>query len=128
MSENICTAFKKDGEPCKANRYKDTPFCFSHQEDDEEKPLCGHINRHSKGANGELDNLACEKPVGHGGPHGAFHVEFRFYGEGLPVETTPKPNNWREWLDVAGTPASEIKPDPLSLKKLEVPEEVWKPQ
>ena len=110
-----CSATTKSGDPCRGNALPGSEFCFAHQPKDKVKPepeeeLCGHINRHSYGPDGKLDNLKCTLPKGHPGNHRALHEEYRSYN--AMVETTPKPDNWREWTDDAGIPADQIKPRP----------------
>lgn len=89
--------------------------------------VCGHINRHSFGVDGEPDNLACERPKAHLGNHGADQLQrSRNLGEALSPSMTAsfKPvlhketgerlyyegKIWSEWGDLAGTPADEIVP------------------
>lgn len=118
MSEvKKCIATTKGGTPCKGTPLPGSDFCMAHQpkpEEPEAVELCGHINRHSNGVDGKPDNLACEKPLGHSGNHGAMHEELRSFGEGGGTE--PKGFTWREWLDIAGTPVDQIKPDPSSIR------------
>ncbi len=88
---------------------------------------CGHVNLHSFGVDGEQDDLACERPKGHLGNHGADHLQrSRQLGEALSPKMITKfkvvnhPDTgerlyyegiiWSEWGDEAGTPADEIFP------------------
>ena len=134
MTERKCSATTAKGAPCRGKPLQDSDFCMAHQpkkeveEVAESAPVCGHINRHSRGPDGKPDNLSCTLAPGHKGDHGAIHEEYRFYGEGMPRETEPKPNNWRFWLEIAGTPPEEIVPDRIPVKKVEVPESVWEPK
>lgn len=128
---NQCIAIKKNGEQCTNRVVPGTNFCFvkSHQaqvppksepvKDEPQDNLCGHINRHSYGADGKLDNLSCTLPKGHDGLHSALHYERKF---GQPYRDEVNPRIIRndvmeegeylvDWRNEAGTPANEIVPD-----------------
>ena len=130
-----CQYIKADGEQCGNNAIPGSAYCHikSHQPSEEELPeiintrpeellvaapaadapgVCGHINRHSYGINGELDNISCTLPAGHSGDHGAPHLE-RDYGEGGAV--TWEGERWADWTDMAGTPADQLKPNESEL-------------
>jgi len=71
---------------------------------------CGHINKHSMDLRGQPDNLSCEKDMGHDGNHGAMHLQ---HANGVLGESKV----WCEWVDAAGTLASEIVPEPLPISE-----------
>lgn len=132
---NQCIAIKKNGEQCTNKVVPGTNFCFvkSHQaqvppksepvKDEPQDNLCGHINRHSYGADGKLDNLSCTRAKGHDGDHGAMHYEVHhappyrdeFNSRIVKSEVMAEGEQWTAWLDIAGTPVGEIKPDLTSI-------------
>lgn len=89
--------------------------------------LCGHINRHSYGVDGKPDELSCDLPLGHEGNHGAWHYEEgtqlssmltddesqKFEVKYMDDDGKPLYAGTirREWNDMAGIPANEIKPN-----------------
>lgn len=86
-----------------------------------EVKLCGHINRHSIGADGKPDNLACTLPEGHVGLHQAPHYEIATQISGMldadeSMQFTQRTDGllegtiMRSWNDQAGIPADQIKP------------------
>lgn len=83
---------------------------------------CGHVNKHSRGTNGQLDDLPCEKPQGHDGNHGAFHLQYVNNDSGLVIIGKKKYTEdkvWCEWTDAAGVLASEIKPQELPISEFD---------
>ena len=97
------------------------------------KETCGHINKHSYGTDGKLDNLACDLPAGHTGNHSGQHlerakhqiagmteevfvdVEKEVIANGRRQIIVEGQRLWQglvraEWNDQAGTLASEIVP------------------
>lgn len=88
-----------------------------------EKDQCGHVNKHSYNHEG-LDELACTKPKDHEGLHGALHYERarkisamltneeaeKFTRREIDGELMHEGEIYREWSDIAGTPADEIVP------------------
>lgn len=129
LDPNLCAAITSRGTQCKNKPLPGSMYCQieAHQaleEPEETGELCGHINRHSYGVNGKLDNLSCEKEKGHEGNHGAWHFE-RHYGPALQDDINPRiyhpqlsweGDRWTEWNDDAGTPVELIKPKPLPRK------------
>lgn len=130
LDETLCAAITNSGAQCKRKPLPDSKYCqiVAHQAqaepEEEEFVVCGHINRHSIGMDGVLDNLACERELGHDGDHGAWHYEIHF-GPSLRDEVNPRIMHpqinfegdvWGEWSDMAGTPVSEIKPEPIRKK------------
>jgi hypothetical protein len=72
---------------------------------------CGHINRHSIDAQGQHDNLACTKDPGHGGNHGADHLQWTADPDGtikINKQLSSVQPVWVEWGDMAGTPVEKI--------------------
>lgn len=87
---------------------------------------CKHVNRHSYGIDGKLDNLECVLEEGHDGLHEAPHYEVATQLSGTLDEedtstfnvVTDKNGNvyyegtvTRRWSDAAGVPAKDIKPE-----------------
>ena len=86
----------------------------------EKEKVCGHINRHSYGVDGKLDNLACVLPTGHRGDHSAPHVEesithMREKTGRITGEIRDKKTVTAFWGDMAGTPVDQI-PVPKEIK------------
>lgn len=83
--------------------------------------ICGHINRHSYGADGKLDNLKCTLEKGHDGLHQAEHYEVatqlsasyeggEFRSTIVDGKEVYEATVVRQWSDAAGIPAKEISP------------------
>lgn len=94
------------------------------QPDLEKLPVCGHVNRHSVGVDGQLDNIKCYLPTGHAGPHRGKHMQ-RFSHhvvekKHIVAEPYEDKEVESEWLDGAGVPvdptvsSGEIKPKSLA--------------
>jgi hypothetical protein len=82
--------------------------------------LCGHVNMHSFGPDGTLDQPVCDLPKEHQGDHHGKHQQKvereRFYeretGKLLKIEYDIEEKEiW--WNNAAGTPAKDITPGPL---------------
>lgn len=74
---------------------------------------CGHINKHSKDIQGNLDNLVCEKDKGHDGNHGAKHLQHVKAQNGVLLigkNRFSEDKVWVEWGADAGILASKITP------------------
>ena len=130
-----CKATKKDGSQCKG-RALDNGYCFAHQPKGEqidiekvtaqpepEVKYCGHINRHSIGAGGEPDNLACDLPEGHEGNHSAVHQEIHYLKGKVIFDDYGRV----EWTDAAGTPPELIVPkrDTMKHNRFDVYDPEW---
>jgi hypothetical protein len=83
----------------------------------QEVELCGHINRHSYGIDGQLDNLACDLPKGHAGDHSAMHKEvnvshMRDVNRKVTGEIRNEYKVRAYWGDAAGIPVGQLPPTP----------------
>jgi hypothetical protein len=114
------------------------------KEETKKKELCGHINRHSTGTDGKLDNVKCDLEKGHSGNHSGVHKELEktvdtkvINGEEVTTTRYDEVDTRRGWNDMAGTPVSEIPvpPEPKQPTMLELEKRVkelekdgkWKP-
>jgi hypothetical protein len=102
------------------------------------KPLlCGHINKHHRGINGRLEDLACTLPDGHDGDHQAEYDCLRPFDGSYEHAQLPRvamsqkiinnalvPSEYVKvketafWSDAAGVPAAQIKADADQLARL----------
>lgn len=97
--------------------------------------ICGHVNKQFHNVKGKIEDLACTLPSGHVGDHSAKHTALRQVEDNF--ETAELVANGAKtyviagkpfmaievdgfWSDVAGVPASEIKPDLEQLKQLKL--------
>ena len=99
---------------------------------------CGHVNKHYKNMDGELEDLKCTLEKGHAGDHSADYACYRPTDgstkqakqiaqaklEGKAITIMLGGNELIEtveqayWSDVAGVPASEIRPDLEQLARI----------
>lgn len=80
--------------------------------------LCGHINKHFVNTDGRLKDLSCDLPKGHEGDHHA--KAFKNVADNTyDLKGTVIRQEWRQeevdacWGDAAGTPAKDIKEQPV---------------
>jgi len=103
---------------------------------DPEIILCGHINRHSLGVDGEPDGMTCFLPKGHElneetklhrGRHMTRYVRHIKEGKRIVGETYEDRETESEWSDGASIPigpVAEIKPKTLAEQEFGINAEI----
>lgn len=123
MSDELCIAKTKAGDPCKGKKIPGTDFCMAHQPKNEEQmvpdavvpsapTVCGHVNLHSHAPGGGYDKPTCTKPKGHSGNHRGMHYERNARMNSVTKVVEVLREGWVEieWTDDAGVPAERIRP------------------